>query len=697
MGREYFIHKKFKLAYQFTGPVQYKWNRYYQISALTSQYFAFIDSLIKLDPDLEKIQLISVEGNILFDSDELIYGKYELIKDRISSDSIIVANLNTDHAVYFFRTMNIFTKDGFEKGKYLDVMIPVYDNLLGKLGIVRFLFSTRSLQRLTLISLFYQLFLVISFIVLVAFIYSYMNRSRHQFRKLINHFFRKLKMDHLINENVVYQNEKDALEILQQIFLTNLNTLSQIEERKNLYFEHIPVPLLLFQPNGSIIGYNQVFKNYFPSVSKTDSLFQLFKESEIDGYKEKFRSLPVNHPERIHVFLRKTRKKAPMYIKKIKSTEFHQIILGMIFDNSIFPFTHSILEIAPFQILEHIAKDSKMAFFLFNKEYKIVYSTGSLVSSLVSHGYNPVMDSIFSVFPDLKNSKSVLERMQQKEELKRIRLYIPAQLDGKEIKTTCFIHYMTAIGMPLFLMTIYPGDHPNKVHPSHSVDQTEKIMISIHQFYLLLSEIMGIVPVLMKKENNKSNPYLQGKKSELLKKLDAIFERVTELNKLSLPEIKQHLYQDRIDLENFIKTEITPLYNQAKIQVRNSGQILFRFHRKAFQFIMKELISNALHASNTEQPVIEITSQLIPDPTQPTGYSIQIKIKDYGTGIPIHLQDNIFEPFVSFHKKNIFSGLGLFLVKSFIQLYNGSIAFKSVEGKGSTFYVILPYLPAQEV
>lgn len=73
---------------------------------------------------------------------------------------------------------------------------------------------------------------------------------------------------------------------------------------------------------------------------------------------------------------------------------------------------------------------------------------------------------------------------------------------------------------------------------------------------------------------------------------------------------------------------------------------------------------------------------------------LYFKIKDAGVGIPKEDQKYIFQKF--FRASNILqkqtqgSGLGLYITKSVIQNLGGKIWFESQEGKGTTFYFILP-------
>lgn len=72
--------------------------------------------------------------------------------------------------------------------------------------------------------------------------------------------------------------------------------------------------------------------------------------------------------------------------------------------------------------------------------------------------------------------------------------------------------------------------------------------------------------------------------------------------------------------------------------------------------------------------------------------SIQIEIQDFGIGIPVEEQKHLFEQF--YRAKNAINiqgtGLGLHIVKHYVELMNGQITFKSEVQKGSTFYVTLP-------
>ncbi|OON97442.1 MAG: hypothetical protein ATN36_03185 [Epulopiscium sp. Nele67-Bin005] len=78
------------------------------------------------------------------------------------------------------------------------------------------------------------------------------------------------------------------------------------------------------------------------------------------------------------------------------------------------------------------------------------------------------------------------------------------------------------------------------------------------------------------------------------------------------------------------------------------------------------------------------------------GQDIVIKIQDTGIGIAEDKIELIFERFgqvdTTFVRRREGSGIGLSLVKSLLELQNGSVNVVSVEGEGSTFEFRLPYI-----
>jgi signal transduction histidine kinase len=83
------------------------------------------------------------------------------------------------------------------------------------------------------------------------------------------------------------------------------------------------------------------------------------------------------------------------------------------------------------------------------------------------------------------------------------------------------------------------------------------------------------------------------------------------------------------------------------------------------------------------------------------GTTICIKVRDMGIGIPPDRQQDIFERFYQISPMHTRlregSGIGLNLVKSLVEMHQGTITVESEYGKGATFIVELPCVVLPEI
>ena len=80
--------------------------------------------------------------------------------------------------------------------------------------------------------------------------------------------------------------------------------------------------------------------------------------------------------------------------------------------------------------------------------------------------------------------------------------------------------------------------------------------------------------------------------------------------------------------------------------------------------------------------------------------NVIMSISDQGLGIPKKDLENVFERFYRVDKARSRAmggtGLGLAISKEVIREHGGNVWVESKEGKGSTFYISLPYEPYEE-
>jgi signal transduction histidine kinase len=86
----------------------------------------------------------------------------------------------------------------------------------------------------------------------------------------------------------------------------------------------------------------------------------------------------------------------------------------------------------------------------------------------------------------------------------------------------------------------------------------------------------------------------------------------------------------------------------------------------------------------------------IAGPFGSAGY-FQISVEDNGIGIARELQDKVFDTFFqadsSASREYGGAGLGLSIVKSYIEAHGGEVAVRSDAGRGSTFTLTVPIEP----
>ncbi|NRT80563.1 PAS domain-containing sensor histidine kinase [Clostridium beijerinckii] len=118
----------------------------------------------------------------------------------------------------------------------------------------------------------------------------------------------------------------------------------------------------------------------------------------------------------------------------------------------------------------------------------------------------------------------------------------------------------------------------------------------------------------------------------------------------------------------------------------NVEEKIMGFDHDMMERIMLNLISNALKYSHSKG---NIYVDFIDKQT-----SVIVKVRDEGDGIPKDKLNFIFERFGkvdnTLSRKCEGTGIGLYLVKSFVEMHCGKISVSSVEGQGSEFIIELP-------
>ncbi len=111
----------------------------------------------------------------------------------------------------------------------------------------------------------------------------------------------------------------------------------------------------------------------------------------------------------------------------------------------------------------------------------------------------------------------------------------------------------------------------------------------------------------------------------------------------------------------------------------------FEADEKRVRQILFNLLSNAIEFSESGQTVRLAAER--PDPE-----SVAFTVADEGRGIPEEVREAVFERFESFSQGTRYRGpgLGLSIVKSFVELHGGTVSLVSEPGRGTTVTCIFP-------
>jgi|TARA_B100000953_G_scaffold279415_1_gene255548 nitrogen fixation/metabolism regulation signal transduction histidine kinase len=180
-------------------------------------------------------------------------------------------------------------------------------------------------------------------------------------------------------------------------------------------------------------------------------------------------------------------------------------------------------------------------------------------------------------------------------------------------------------------------------------------------------------------EDNKNKEKIRGFSKSLIEQIDTMSSIATAFSDFAnMPEQKRELLNVvkvvQIALDIFDKD-----YVEYTIE---NDEILTLFDRTQLIRVVTNLLNNAIQAIPEDRDPMILVS------IHSNKKNVVINIQDNGNGISEENKTKIFEP--SFTTKSSGMGLGLSMIQSIMNAYNGSITFKTKENQGTTFKVTFP-------
>ena len=210
-----------------------------------------------------------------------------------------------------------------------------------------------------------------------------------------------------------------------------------------------------------------------------------------------------------------------------------------------------------------------------------------------------------------------------------------------------------------------------------------------HEFRTPLSAILSSVSIL---EMYNKEEQAEKRKKHLDRIKSSVDNLVDILNDfLSLDKLEQgkfEIAEERFNLREFAIDIIEEIQGMLKrgqnIDFVFKGKKEITKDKKILRNVLLNLLSNAIKYSG-ENKMIELNIEV-------NKKGVIIKVKDNGIGIPADEQKNLFEKFYrATNAVNIQgTGLGLNIVKKYVELLGGIINFVSKPNHGTTFKIEFP-------
>lgn len=222
------------------------------------------------------------------------------------------------------------------------------------------------------------------------------------------------------------------------------------------------------------------------------------------------------------------------------------------------------------------------------------------------------------------------------------------------------------------------------------------VSIASHEFRTPLTSATNSLNLLSK--------YISGSKYEekqkkQVRRMRSAIEHLTYtlddfLSLDKLEEGKVVVHNSPMNILTFMEESIEDMEGQKKVEQRivhtHTGSTDINMDKTLLRHICNNLLSNALKYSG-EGSIVDVITIV-------DNNMLTLSVKDQGIGIPQEEQIYLFQRF--FRAQNATeiqgTGLGLNIIKKYIDLINGEIKFTSKLNKGTTFTVLLPLNPCSK-
>ncbi len=196
--------------------------------------------------------------------------------------------------------------------------------------------------------------------------------------------------------------------------------------------------------------------------------------------------------------------------------------------------------------------------------------------------------------------------------------------------------------------------------------------ITRHDIRNHLSIAYGILG-MMREGHKASERFIEEAYTSVQRSID-LTKRMAVLDAMIMGEDRLYPFDVREVVESVI------VDHKVKYSIQGEGRVLADV---AITSVMDNIVINSVNHGQTDRMKVTIASH---------GGSVEVRLSDTGVGIPDDIKPKVFEEGFTFGK-NAGSGLGLFIVRSAMERYGGSVRLEDTLPKGTT--VVLTFKSAE--
>ncbi len=217
---------------------------------------------------------------------------------------------------------------------------------------------------------------------------------------------------------------------------------------------------------------------------------------------------------------------------------------------------------------------------------------------------------------------------------------------------------------------------------------TEYVQALTHEIKSPLSAIRGAAELLQEKMPEAERAHFIGNIARESQRIQALVDRLLELSALESRRRLERL--ERVDVARVIDEALQaarPTANRRGIALRcvDCSSIVIEGDAFLLRCAMSNLLDNAIDFS-TDGGSVEVRLKA-------ATRTVEISIRDHGTGIPEYARDKVFEKFYSLprpHSDKKGTGLGLAFVREVADLHRGRVILSNAADGGAIAQLILP-------